>query len=81
MCLAHIPLEVDDDVLVHLKMEHFFDYTCLLKTCKLLLHTPMGEALLWECIHIVSPTQSAFVLGRMLTMEKIARYFDVIAVL
>jgi hypothetical protein len=53
----------------------------LLKTCKLLLHTPMGEALLWECIHIVSPTQSAFVLGRMLTMEKIARYFDVIAVL
>ena len=53
LCLEHIPLELDDDNLLHLKMELFLDCTCLLKTCKLLPHTPMGETLLLlECPHI-----------------------------
>ena len=53
LCLEHIPLELDDDDLDHLKMEHLFlDCSSLVKTCKLLPHTHMGEPLLWEGLHI-----------------------------
>ena len=52
LCLAHIPLEVDDDDLVHLKMEHLSWLHLLVEDLQIAPHTPMGEPLFWECLHI-----------------------------
>ena len=41
LCLAHSPLELDDDDLDFLKLDTFLDCVGLMKTSRLLSHTPL----------------------------------------